>query len=489
MARTRVNDWIGSDKNQSPVASSMPRDIALLLHTLRSGSPAQWSQNVFELSRHFVGAVYLAVNTLATHASRSTFTVYERTDDPDVPNGEIPLSWQDPIYRLFEDPNDEDTFADYLYQTTQQVSLTGEALTWVPPNDLNYEPAEFYSLPTVNCVPMPPGYHNGYEYPHGAYRVLPYPFGMMSSPAGTSGQVSAGAIIPAEQIIRLKNHHPQLRASAYATLTGISLQVDTLEAIDQSRGSTMQQGCEQSLALESNSPTAQDPDPEQYKRLRSQLETIYAGPKNAGKIFIPPSQWKLTQVSTVPKDMAWVEGFHQILDFVMSSYGVPKAVAGMQDGLTYATLYASLRAFGYFSLGPLLGRIEARLNKKLVRPSWGRQFGVRISGPEFRDEQLFENQIANDLKCGALKLKEYRALRKYAAIDEPWTNERATASFSPTPAQGGGDGGRINDPESSGAREEDPNVNNARPAVGKRADVIASALERAKINGHAHPIK
>jgi len=487
MARARLNDWLGGGSSSAASFSAMPRDMRVLLHTLRAGSPGQWSQNVLELSRHFVGSVYLAVNTLATHASRATFSLYERTDDPAIPNGEIQLPWSDPLHQLIEEPNPEDTFADYLYQVTQQLSLTGLALTWMVPGD-HGEPVEFYNLPTANCLPMPPGYHHGFEYPHGAYRVLPFPFGMMASPVG---QTAAGAIIPAEQMIRLKNHHPQLRYEGYAALTAISQQVDTLEAIDKSRQNTMRQGCEQSLSLKSSSPMAQDPDPDGLARLRKQFEALYAGPTNAGKIIIPPAGWELAQISTVPKDMAWQEGFVQILDFVMASYGTPKAVAGMQDGLTYATLYASLRAFGYFSLGPLLARIEARHNKHMIRPAFGREYGLHIKPPEFRDEQLEVNQLANDLKCGAIKIKEYRRLRGYDAIDEPWVEERATASYSPKSPTGGGDGGRENEPEQSTQLGEDPNVNNARPpgAKSSRDEILGRALERAKTNGHAHPIR
>jgi hypothetical protein len=72
--------------------------------------------------------------------------------------------------------------------------------------------------------------------------------------------------------------------------------------------------------------------------------------------------------------------------------------------------------------------------------------------------------------------------------------DRACASYSPQPPQGGGDGGRENEPESSGDRLEDPNVNNARPVVGAtgksdRGETLAKAFEKAKTNGHARPIK
>ena len=451
---------------------------------MRSQAPGQWSQNVFELSRHFTGSAYLAINTLAKHAMDSSFSIYERTDDPDAPNGEVQLPWYDPAALLFEDPNPVDTFSDLMYQTVQQLSITGMALTWAPPSDTHDEPKELYSIPTANCWPLP----QSPTYPHGAYRVLPYPFGMLATPVG---QIASGAVIPAEQISRTKNAHPYLRYDGYAVMTAIGQQIDTLEAIDQSRNSTMQQGAEQSLGLESTAANGQDLDENDIKRFRKQLEVVYAGPKNAGKIFIPPFGWKLSQISTTPKDMAWQEGWSQVLDFCLAAFGVPKAVAGLQDAVSYATLYSSLRAFCLFSLGPIVRQIARSWNKHIVRPSWGPEIGLRIKAPEFKDETLEETKLANDLKCGALTLKEWRRMRGYDHIDEEWVNERAIASYSPQSPTGGGDGGKEPGPESGDPMLEDPNVNNARPQASKaaRLEALAVALERAKTNGHATAIK
>jgi hypothetical protein len=493
MARPRLTDWLATASTAAPTPSrgaAADRDVALMLSALRSKSPGQWSQNVLELARHFTGAAYLAVHTLAKHAMDSTFSLYERTEDPEAPNGEVQLPWHDPAHRLFEDPNPVDTFADLMYQSVQQLSITGLTLTWSVPSDDADEPREMYNLPTANCWPMPPGYHNGFAYPHGAYRVLPYPFGMLSAPMG---QITSGAIIPAEQIVRTKQHHPFLRYDGYAVMSAISQEIDTLEAIGTSRSNTMLQGCEQSLALKTNSPTASDPDEPMLARLRSQFQALYAGPKNAGKVIIVPVGWDLSQVSTVPKDMAWQEGWSQVLDFILAAWGVPKAVAGLQDSVSYATLYSSLRAFCLFSLGPIVRLIARSWGKHVVRPAWGPAIGLRINAPEFKDETLEETKIGNDLKAGIRLVREMRRSRGYDELnpqDHPWVNDRAIASFSPQSPTGGGDGGRENDPEGNGPRLNDPNVDNARPATkADRLEALARAFETAKTNGHAHPIR
>jgi hypothetical protein len=481
MVRPRLNDWIGTSARATPSAPAL-RDQGLLLSTLRSYAPGQWSQNVGELARHFTSAAFLAVNTLARHAMDSSFALYERTDDPEAPNGEVQLPWHDPACQLFEETNPIDDFADLMYQSVQQLSLTGLDLTWSVPSGRD-EPGELYNLPTANCWPMPPSP----EYPHGAYRVLPYPFGMLSMPP--TGTISAGALIPAEQVVRVKNHHPYLRFDGYAVMTAISQQIDTLTSIDQSRNATMHQGCEQTMAMENTMPNAMDPDEETIKRNRLQLEILYAGPKNAGKLFQVPVGYTMKQISTTPADMAWQEGWSQVLDFILAAFGVPKAVAGLQEATSYATLYSSLRAFCLFSLGPVVRQIARTWQKQIVRPAWGPEISLRITPPEFTDESLEEEIVANDLKAGVRTCGEMRKLRKLDHLDEPWTKERAYASYSPVSATGGGDGGKRPGAEGT-PREEDPHVDNARPSSkALRLEHLANAFEKAKTNGHAFPIR
>lgn len=492
MAKPRLSNWLGNSGTVTPrpaEASLGSSDLGGLLQTLRKKVPGQWSQNVVELSRHFTSAAFLAINTRATQGSGSKLEVFERTSEDEGVDGVRQLPWHDPICELFEDPNPEDTYADLIYQTIQQRDLTGVSLTWAPPLGAFGEPTELYCLPSATAWPMPPSP----DYPQGAYRVLPYPYGLHGAPMG---QMVAGAVIPAEQIVRIKNHHPYLRYDGYAVLTAMSLHVDTLEAIDKARNSTQQQGCDQTLAIEL-SDDWQDPTADQITRLRQQLHALYAGPQNSGKLFIAPKGAKATTISTTPREMAWTEGWSQILDFVLAAFGTPKSVAGLQDTSSYATLYASLRAFTYLSLGPCLSQIGGGWTKHLIRPTYGRQFFLSVKPPEFRDESLIEQQLNTDLKYGGRLIKELRKLRGLDALDEkkyPWVNDRAFQN-----AQADPEGGKEPGPESAGGgMAEDPGVNNARPtngaalgSMGKSAmgDLLADRLERAKTNGHAFPIK
>lgn len=482
MQRARLTDTAGQkSSSRTSLDGVTGNDLRMLLTALRSGAPGQWSQNLLELSRHFTSAAYLAINTMSVQGSASTFEAYERTHTSASPNGKRALGWDDPIHQLFEDPNEQDTWQDLLYQTIQQKCITGLVLTWAP-KFRDGDISEIYPIPSATAWPMPPTY----DMPHGSYRIIPYVFGQYGPSAG---QINAGAVVPAEQLIRVKNHHPLLRWEGYATLTACSLQVDTLEAIDKGRHNTQQLGCDQSIAIELDGETLL-PDDAELARIRSQLQALYAGPMNAGKLMIPPPGAKINKYSTSPSEMAYQEGWAQVLDFVLASFGVPKAVAGLQDSMSYATLFSSLKAFSYLSLGPNLSQINHGWNKKLVRPTWGNKYGITIFPPVFKDEALEELKFANDIKVGTVRKRERRKYLGLDVTDEAWMDELCTMTHLTGEATGEGSGGNDRGPKRDG-QEEDPDVNNGRPRktdYGMRDDLLR-AIEHGKTNGSLMPVK
>jgi predicted phage terminase large subunit-like protein len=163
-------------------------------------------------------------------------------------------------------------------------------------------------------------------------------------------------------------------------------------------------------------------------RLREQLEALYAGPLNAGKILFNPYGTNITRLSSTPAEMAWQEGWSQLVDLVLAAYGVPKSVAGLQDDVNYATLYSSLKQFYLFSLNPRLQKIGNKFNKHLVRPFFGRDLCLEITAQKITDEDLLERQLQSDAQVGARTLNEWRKLRDLPPWPGPEGNQRLFAS-------------------------------------------------------------
>lgn len=447
----RLSDWL--DNPRGMTGSQPPRfgrnledpspaadySYQFLLNAMRSKAPGQWSSNLLEQSRHFTSAIYLGVNTKAHQMASADWIVNEL--DPDEPDAMHPLHHTDPACMLIEEPNPDDCLEDFAYQCVQQLELTGFCLIWVPDTDVRGEkaglpqrgdrwiPEEMYVLPTATCFPIPQSH--GYE--NGAYRVLPlYPYGPFSTLP--SFQSAAGAVIPAEQIIRIKHHHPLLRYDAYAVLTAMKLQIDTVEMIDQARFSTQQRGIDPSVVMNFD-PAKFNPSEQDLARLRAQLMALYAGPSNVGKILFNPYGTETTILSNAPKDMAWQEGWAQLMEFVLAAVNVPKPVAGLLDTTSYAQLYASMKQFHMMSLDPLARKFRARLNRFLMRPSFGEDIYLNITPQKITDDEIEERKLQADMANGIRRLNEIRKLRDLPLIEGP-EGEAFVGKHPPAPTGG-----------------------------------------------------
>ena len=492
----RLSEFLGDTKQSTPPATRGndygPFDTSILRDALRSTAPGQWSSNKLALAQSMRGVAYLAINTLATQFSSAEPMLWERTDNPDDSDGRVRLSRLDPMYRLFDDPNPVDTWGDVSYQLAQQLGTTGVSLLWAPPTDSHTglehdEPRELYSIPTATAFPLP----RSPQYPQGAYRVVPY-YNTAYFAMNPGGNSAAGAVIPAEQIVRIKNHHPLLRDEGYAVLSAIQLSMDSLNAIDRSRWSTQMQGTEQTIALELDAQT-QNPNSDEMKRIRQEWSRLYSGPDNAGKIVVTPPGAKLSKFSTSPDDMAWQEGWSQLSDFVLACYQTPKAIAGMSGDLTYATLYAALKQFYLFSLNPLCRKVSDSLTKHLIRPNYGREFLLELVAQKIDDESLRQGRLSNDIKVGALTIAEYRREQGYDELDarqNPWVLERAGAATPATP-----EATETPDTPQDPAETERPENPEGEGSLGPRkflgndrGDLLATAFEKHKTNGSIHSL-
>jgi hypothetical protein len=497
----RISQWMNSkDLSRGTMNASTPFQTDLLLDSLRSRSPGLWSSNKIALAQSMRGLPYLAINTLATQFSSAKPVLFEEVDDELDSDGRIRLSRSDPMYRLLKKPNPLETWADVAYQMSMQLDTTGMAIIWFPTEssvtgrDDGFEAQEMYVIPTGTAYPLP----RSPQYPEGAYRVVPYynTSFFMVAPNYNSG---AGAVIPAEQVVVVRNHHPLIRWEGYAVLTAISQSVDTINAVDQSRFSTMMQGCEQTVALELDAQTT-NPDTSDLRRIREEWQKVYAGSKNAGKLVITPPGGKLSKFSTEPDKMAWESGWSQLADLILACYQTPKAITGMSGDLTYATLYASLRSFYLMSLIPRLQKFSGGLTQLWIQPTYGDEYFLELEAKKIDDEQLEQTKVANAQKSGSLTHQELRRLNGWADLDPekyPWVLDRAYASSASTPSV---------PPEGSPSNStQDPAVESSRPVnvagegsggprdteAGKslgqtlfeRGNLLADAFERKKTDG------
>jgi len=523
--RPRLSDWLGAaapnvrQRIPSDFTDRMTLDSTVdvtsttsgwhyLRAALRSRAPGQWSVSRQELARHLTSSIYLAINTMQKHAAAATKQVFERTNDQKT--GDIELGPQERICQLLESPNNDDTWGDVMEGITQQKSLTGISLTWTPQENDNDVPTELYVIPTASALPWPPSP----IYPHGSYLIQPYyPYGPFSTIP--SYQSAAGARIPAEQIIRIKDVHPILRYEGYATLTAISKQIDVIEGMDTARFNTQQRGVDPSVVITFD-PNILNPNKVDLVRLRTQIEAAAAGPANAGKILFAPTGGDVEVLSHTPAEMAWTEGWDQLVSFALACFGVPKSVAGLSEDSSYANLYASIKQFYVLSLNPLLRKVAGHLTKHLLQEFFGAMLYLKLTGERIDQWEQDKEKIDIALKAGNLaRVDELRKMLEWEPLGGEEGKAFAGGKEQQQPGMPGLPGqmpingdypdldafaqrrqgaGRLNsvkdDLQDEDVERSRPRNTQGRDSLGPRksvqADRIANALERAKTNGKAH---
>lgn len=482
-----------------------------LLESLRTNAPGYADQDAFTMSRAFSGINYLAINTFCTQASLAQVKLFEQeTDDPE---SRLPLSMLEDVSQLIHCPNPDDTFGEILEQIALQYSLTGTALVWIPrdEDDPDGPPRELYVLSTASALPQP----ISPRYPNGAYLIQPwYPAGPYSMIPVTQG---VGATVPAEQIIRIKKPHPFFRWIGYSTLYAISMQMDTARMIDVARMNHMQKGMDPNFML-SFDPAVKQPNEADIRRLEAQFQAVYSGPSNVGRTFVAPTGGKLEKISNSPSEMAYQEGWEQLMSFGVSAFQMNKGALGMTDGLNYATLFASLKQTYLYALDPFFSKVSQKLTRDVLRAHFDRTFLLEIEGKEITDEDQLDKKANTLGKLGCATVGEVRKWYKLPPSDrdDEWVSDvLAQGKGQGQPGQPGqqpgipGDSGEEHtDPMQLLMQRERPNNDSGEGSRGgegarggedktiaprksprERFDSVMARLEKSLTNGTVHQHK
>jgi HK97 family phage portal protein len=167
--------------------------------------------------------------------------------------------------------------------------------------------------------------------------------------------------------------------------------------------------------------------PEQYERLKAELEESFQGARNAGRPLLLEGglDWKAMAFS--PKDMDFIAAKHVAAREVALALGVPPMLLGIPGDNTYANYAEANRSFWRQSVLPLVGRTAKALSAWLAPAYAAAGEGALPEAPslELRPdldavealsterEALWERVRASDF----LTVNEKRAAVGYGAID------------------------------------------------------------------------
>ncbi|MFN4212028.1 MAG: phage portal protein [Devosia sp.] len=130
--------------------------------------------------------------------------------------------------------------------------------------------------------------------------------------------------------------------------------------------------------------------PDQFDRLKTELEENFSGAGNAGRPMLLEGglDWKTIALS--PRDMDFIEARHAAARDIALAFGVPPMLLGIPGDNTYANLAEANRALWRQTLIPLVVRVADDLSNWLA-PA----FGGAVITPDFDGvEALAEDRAA-----------------------------------------------------------------------------------------------
>ena len=162
-----------------------------------------------------------------------------------------------------------------------------------------------------------------------------------------------------QAILHLRLFHPLDDQLGFAPLEAASMALDLSNAAAIWNKALLDNSARPSGALVYQPKEGGNLSPDQYDRLKSELEEGYSGPARAGRPMLLEGglDWKAMGLS--PREMDFVEARNGAARDIALAFGVPPMLIGIPGDATYANYQEANRAFWRLTVLPLVQRTAA----------------------------------------------------------------------------------------------------------------------------------
>lgn len=418
-------------------------DIPLALSLSQNQYVGTASDRQYE-ARQFVGWNFVAINAVCTLASRATVEIYDDRIETNNRKSAIDytrtrvrkslvakhgLQWKsfakdqavtqqaDPAFRwwkLTEQPNPWQTGSQLRRTCIQQLRLHGIAFVWNVKNAFGKTVWRF-PIPMALVTTISPGSRP--NMPMGGISVHSY--GWMTQRFGqhvmTNKQLQymASREISVNDLTIYAYPHPFLPGDGASPTTAIKGWIDLAKQAEQSQADQYERGPDKKVIVTPPEDVVDDAGMRAFqKRLDRQIKESDTG-------VIVGTHGGINDLTITPEDMGYSEASSVFGNAIMGAHGTPKSAVGMNEGMTYGSVAASIRAFGTLSVQSDLDTL-ADEDTMQMRAEEGDAFSLAYPCPPFDDPELKETQLTNDMTAGAITVGEWRVERGM----EPFGDER-----------------------------------------------------------------
>jgi hypothetical protein len=419
--------------------------LEAILSTLQLGDVS--SDHRAELEG-FRGWNYVAISAVAKQATRSLIYVYDDVDPSQKAfrksmrlthgsqwrkavvrehQGQI-LDSLHPLVRLLHRPNPYQSGGSFRWEQLQQLRLHGSCIVFNRPNIARTRTVQRYVVPLALITPIKPSIARGM--PRGGITIHPSSAtvpseAMLAEGWGNGLQQFFGVEIPVEMLTIIKYPHPYLRGDGASPTGAASHWIDAGSMIDASRAKFYAEGPNGKMLI-----SADVDSPSQVQELEERLSRRLA--EDGPRVTIIGNGATIATKRTAD-EMAYDVGHDQMRDAVLASHGVPKAMVGHQDGMTYSSLAASLLGATMLSIQPDMDLI-ADEETVAIGKEYGPTISIEYEVPAINDPELEERRLAQDAQLGVITVGEYRQKRGEKPFGTPYDHWLLTARGPVDPA-------------------------------------------------------
>lgn len=370
--------------------------------------------------------VYIAIDLIASKISSQPLLVMQSEVDAKG-NETLTAASDHPLSELIEQPNEWQSYAQWMYNTVVEFYLMGNAIVWHAPRS-----GQLITMPTENITMdfSPDG------------RVRSYMVSSVSEDDGS--RMEALQTFKADEVIHLRRPNPK------SLLWGLSPFIPGRKSILFNRYSTdylnafyLKQATP-GLALSMDRNVNEDVA---LRQLRS-FELAYQGRKNARRTLILPKGVSASTLTHTLSDQKLLEHIRQNRETICGLLKIPKHELGLQEAgsLGSEEHKIAIRNFWEATLLPGMDMISGMLTKSFQKQlGEGFFFQFDTSDVEaLRDDLKKKAETATAMLQAGLSLNEVRTkvweveASEAPGSDDPWivTQQRASAvTFGTTQTQ------------------------------------------------------
>ncbi|TAA63240.1 phage portal protein [Shinella sp. JR1-6] len=246
----------------------------------------------------------------------------------------------EPLLLLLSRPNGRQAGADFFETLYGHLLLSGNAFVEGVRVGEGLRELHLLRPDRVRIIEGRDGWAEAYEYRAGGH--------VRRHPAG-EGQA----------ILHLRLFHPLDDQLGFAPLEAASMALDLSNAAAIWNKALLDNSARPSGALVYQPKEGGNLTPDQYGRLKSELEEGYSGPARAGRPMLLEGglDWKAMGLS--PREMDFVAAKNGAARDIALAFGVPPMLIGIPGDATYANYQEANRAFWRLTVLPLVQRTAA----------------------------------------------------------------------------------------------------------------------------------